>query len=154
MPPAGYVRQVSRITHFFFMFNLVLDSINMSFSSTYGEAGGSSRSKTKGINSQSLEDKQVRYISQCYILDKYTLKNTLWEKYTLGGIQFEKICFGKIHFAKTHFGKTHFGKTPWKNTVLENTLSDNTLSENRLRHWSAFLGDVLKSALKVVLFFF
>ena len=35
------------------------------------------------INSQSLEDTQVGYISQKYTLDKYTLEEYTLEKYTL-----------------------------------------------------------------------
>ena len=42
------------------------------------------------INSQSLEDTQVGYISQKYTLDKYTL-----EKYTL-----EKLTFSLFNSAK------------------------------------------------------
>ena len=35
------------------------------------------------LNSQSLEDTQVGYISQKYTLDKYTLEEYTLEKYTL-----------------------------------------------------------------------
>ena len=60
------------------------------------------------INSQSLEDTQVGYISQKYTLDNYTLKNTLWlqkafsskttvaQKYQ-GAMEINKYRFSKIH---------------------------------------------------------
>ena len=35
------------------------------------------------LNLQSLEDTQVRYISQKYTLEKYTLEKYTFEKYTL-----------------------------------------------------------------------
>ena len=44
----------------------------------------SSHSQASGeINSQSLEDTQVGYISQKYTLDKYTLEEYTLEEYTL-----------------------------------------------------------------------
>ena len=39
--------------------------------------------KSLEINSQSLEDTQVGYISQKYTLDKYTLEEYTLEEYTL-----------------------------------------------------------------------
>ena len=41
------------------------------------------REAFKKINSQSLEDTPVGYISQKYTLDKYTLKDTLWKNNTI-----------------------------------------------------------------------
>ena len=53
------------------------------------------------INSQSLEDTQVGYISQKNTLDKNTL-----DKYTFG---------------KKNFGKIRLGNTLWENTLWENS---------------------------------
>ena len=55
------------------------------------------------INSQSLEDMQVRYILQKFTLDKYTLEKYSLEKYTM-----ENENFGGTHFEKIHFGKIYF----------------------------------------------
>ena len=49
------------------------------------------------INSQSLEDTQVEYISKIYTLEKYTLKNTLWKneqkKCKSAEVQINGYCF-------------------------------------------------------------
>ena len=61
---------------------------------------------SSGINSQSLEDTQVGYISQKYTLDNYTLKNTLWlQKAFSSKTTVAQKCKGTMEIHKYHFAK-------------------------------------------------
>ena len=64
---------------------------------------------SSGINSQSLEDTQVGYISQKYTLDNYTLKNTLWlQKAFSSKTTVAQLCHGTMEIQKYHFAKIHW----------------------------------------------
>ena len=81
------------------------------------------KGQQQGINSQSLEDTQVGYISQEYTLDNYTLKNTLW-------LQKDDCC--------TVMSR---GRGNSKVSFCKNTLKINTLLEDICK--KTMLGDHL-----------
>ena len=92
--------------------------------------------KIDKINSQSLEDTQVRYISQKYTLDKYTLekytwKNKLWKNKLWGYTLWEKKTLGKYTLGKYTLGG-RWGR------VEVNLLVDETFSSTNCR-WKFFI---------------
>ena len=72
------------------------------------------------INSQSLEDTQVGYISQKYTLDKYTLEKKLKNKYTFGNTLLEIQIVDEIFYLQLHSNR-HI--CPHTSIVDENFLS-------------------------------
>ena len=68
------------------------------------------------INSQSLEDTQVEYISQKYTLDKYT-----FGKYTFGKYTFEKYALRfTLHFSPFTFHFSLRATRDWKSESVTN----------------------------------